>query len=310
VEAIRLTVGEAHSELVPAIGDGEEYRRHTLQARVPLEVTAFVHQGPATALGLLRLDLVFQLRLSQAGDNVRIETRSGGVDDLRGALEVTVGGSHQTIYAHELGPLLATAAERLIERIGPLQIPLIPPERTMGVMPIVSEVHADATRRQVSIGFHLRPAGLWESYVDRLGGDYDRIEMEDAEPALCQRACEADPRCRAWTYVRPDDQVLQAQCWLKDRVPTRALASCCISGVVPEYGVDRPGADFAAPGIDVPVLIDQGSLENCQSLCRGFAQCRAWTYVPPGVQGAQARCWLKNAIPDPVRDDCCVSGVN
>ena len=37
--------------------------------------------------------------------------------------------------------------------------------------------------------------------------------------------------------------------------------------------------------------------------------CVAFTYVNPGVQGPRARCWLKGAVPAPVPDACCVSGV-
>lgn len=38
-------------------------------------------------------------------------------------------------------------------------------------------------------------------------------------------------------------------------------------------------------------------------------QCVAWTYVNPGVQGPQARCWLKSAVPAPRPSTCCVSGI-
>ena len=62
-----------------------------------------------------------------------------------------------------------------------------------------------------------------------------------------------------------------------------------------EYGVDRPGGDyrnfelqFDAPGL-------------CAGQCAQEAQCRAWTYVKPGVQGPKARCWLKNVVPPPVQ---------
>ena len=47
----------------------------------------------------------------------------------------------------------------------------------------------------------------------------------------------------------------------------------------------------------------------CQSACRSDAICVAWTYVQPGVQGPQARCWLKNREPRQFRSACCVAGV-
>lgn len=70
-----------------------------------------------------------------------------------------------------------------------------------------------------------------------------------------------------------------------------------------EHGVDRPGSDFrnfalqnANPGL-------------CRSACVNDRQCRAWTYVKPGHQGPQARCWLKTGAPPPQSSSCCTSGV-
>jgi hypothetical protein len=37
--------------------------------------------------------------------------------------------------------------------------------------------------------------------------------------------------------------------------------------------------------------------------------CRAWTFVKPGVQGPQARCWLKHQAPEARPHPCCISGV-
>ena len=78
-----------------------------------------------------------------------------------------------------------------------------------------------------------------------------------------------------------------------------------------EYRTNRPGSDFDVPGMfDMPILLDRASPETCQSLCRGIGQCRAWTYVLPGFQGPEARCWLKEAVPPPIEDDCCISGID
>jgi hypothetical protein len=35
----------------------------------------------------------------------------------------------------------------------------------------------------------------------------------------------------------------------------------------------------------------------------------AFTYVNPGVQGPNARCWLKHAVPRSIPNACCTSGV-
>ena len=79
--------------------------------------------------------------------------------------------------------------------------------------------------------------------------------------------------------------------------------------VAPEQGstfepdIDRPGIDYKS--FDLPAA-EPGL---CQRACLDEGNCRAWTYVKPGVQGTGARCWLKNAVPAPTPNQCCVSGV-
>ena len=73
-------------------------------------------------------------------------------------------------------------------------------------------------------------------------------------------------------------------------------------GVMWEQGVDRPGSDLANFDLDK----DDPAL--CQEACFLNPECKAWTYVHRGIQGAQPRCWLKNAIPEAVPNDCCISG--
>jgi hypothetical protein len=70
-----------------------------------------------------------------------------------------------------------------------------------------------------------------------------------------------------------------------------------------EHNTDRPGRDYR----DIDLSRPDPSL--CRDLCAGDPQCKAYTYVKPGVQGSSARCWLKTSIPDAVESDCCVSGV-
>lgn len=69
-----------------------------------------------------------------------------------------------------------------------------------------------------------------------------------------------------------------------------------------EADTNRNGSDYAS--FDLPTANPQ----ICSERCRGDAQCRAWTYVKPGVQGANARCYLKNPAPEPTRSTCCISG--
>jgi hypothetical protein len=70
-----------------------------------------------------------------------------------------------------------------------------------------------------------------------------------------------------------------------------------------EQNVNRPGGDyrnFELKSAD-PAL--------CGGACLMESQCRAFTYVRPGLQGAAAHCWLKNSVPGPTAHPCCTSGV-
>lgn len=77
--------------------------------------------------------------------------------------------------------------------------------------------------------------------------------------------------------------------------PTQAAGSL-------EIDTDRPGSDLH--GFNVA----QANPAMCQSSCTNDAQCVAWTYVKPGIQGPAPRCYLKNAVPASTRNACCVSG--
>ena len=70
-----------------------------------------------------------------------------------------------------------------------------------------------------------------------------------------------------------------------------------------EPDVDRRGQDYR--NFD----LQEARPELCESECVRDGECKAFTYVKPGQQGPSARCWLKSAVPLPVSDACCVSGV-
>jgi len=82
----------------------------------------------------------------------------------------------------------------------------------------------------------------------------------------------------------------------KDREPT-SLKPAWV-----EPDVDRPGSDFK-------ILWLRGGVEACQEACSQNPQCKSYTYVREGVAGRLEGCWLKNGVPPPVEDGCCVSGV-
>ena len=69
-----------------------------------------------------------------------------------------------------------------------------------------------------------------------------------------------------------------------------------------EPEVDRPGSDFQ-------ILWLRGGPGECQEACAQNPRCRSYTYVREGVRGRPEGCWLKDDVPPPVDDGCCVSGV-
>lgn len=71
-----------------------------------------------------------------------------------------------------------------------------------------------------------------------------------------------------------------------------------------EKDVNRLGLDYRDFDLDQP------DAQLCADACAADAKCKAWTYVHPGWQGDKARCWLKDPVPLPRKDEtCCVSGV-
>ncbi len=73
--------------------------------------------------------------------------------------------------------------------------------------------------------------------TDRPGMDYRGFDLPSNDPMLCQKACNHDPKCKAWTFVKPNTiQGPRPRCWLKHAVPPAHYAPCCVSGVkdIPE----------------------------------------------------------------------------
>jgi hypothetical protein len=75
--------------------------------------------------------------------------------------------------------------------------------------------------------------GRIEYGIDRPGGDYRSFDTPpQPDGATCARACAADARCRAWTYLRGGYGTAGPRCYLKSRVTRPHARPCCISGVV------------------------------------------------------------------------------
>lgn len=84
---------------------------------------------------------------------------------------------------------------------------------------------------------------------------------------------------------------------------TAASPDTLLVGPSMEPDTNRPGGDYRSfePAEARPEL--------CQEACARDPECKAYTYVKPGVQGPGAVCWLKSAVPVASPSDCCVSGV-
>jgi PAN domain len=75
--------------------------------------------------------------------------------------------------------------------------------------------------------------GPIEYSIDRVGGDYRNFETPpETTGKACLEACQAEARCRAWTYLRPGYESTTARCFLKDRLTRPRHKPCCVSGVV------------------------------------------------------------------------------
>ncbi|MBN2517000.1 MAG: PAN domain-containing protein [Deltaproteobacteria bacterium] len=66
--------------------------------------------------------------------------------------------------------------------------------------------------------------------TDLPGKDYKVFYLDKAHMFDCMKACLADPKCKAWTYVKPGYQGPKGRCYLKSAVPPSVPNKCCMSG--------------------------------------------------------------------------------
>jgi hypothetical protein len=75
--------------------------------------------------------------------------------------------------------------------------------------------------------------GAVEASTDRFGGDYHNFEMKaDDDEDVCKQACDADNKCRAWTYSRPGYAGKEPHCFLKNQIKPPRRKPGFSSGVV------------------------------------------------------------------------------
>lgn len=109
---------------------------------------------------------------------------------------------------------------------------------------------ATATRPLNGAVSGIKVMGPVERGLDRPGEDlHSGIPSDD--PPTCLRACQGEPRCWAWTWVKPKDKGKGA-CWLKGNSPAAVRNDCCFSGirvVAATESVDGSSARRSEPSI-------------------------------------------------------------
>ena len=81
-----------------------------------------------------------------------------------------------------------------------------------------------------------------EVNMDRPGGDYKSFQPMKSKSSpveVCRDACSSDPKCLAYTYVKPGVQGQTARCYLKSSIPPAVSNQCCISDVKSDGGGGR-----------------------------------------------------------------------
>mgnify|MGYP000854867016 FL=1 len=152
--------------------------------------------------------------------------------------------------------------------------------------------------------------------TNRPGSDYKDFDLTNRDACECRDACNKDATCKAYTYVKSGAQGEKPRCWLKNSVPEAKSDVDCISGIKKsgsgtttgcndpdmEIDTDRPGSNYKNFDLSSPNPCE------CRDGCNKDTACKAYTYVKPGIQGQNARCWLKNSVPGKVQNTDCISG--
>lgn len=110
---------------------------------------------------------------------------------------------------------------------GAMPDPLPKPGAMPDPLPAPTLLNDSSSREHAAIrsGFDFEPD------TDRPGKDYKNVDLSAPDPNLCRQECIGDPKCKAFTYVKPGIQGAKARCWLKHGVPQAKISSCCVSGI-------------------------------------------------------------------------------
>ena len=116
----------------------------------------------------------------------------------------------------------------------------------------------------------IKVMGPFELGLDRPGGDMS--PGFPSSPLSCRRACQLEPKCWAWTFVKPATQSEEGMCWLKGETPEARASDCCISGI----RVVAPPVGPNAPTVEPTELQErQDKARSVKQLRQGVAKLRA-----------------------------------
>lgn len=170
-----------------------------------------------------------------------------------------------------------------------------------GTFPTWNDIFSDVSYYKPQI---LGVISQWESWnglevgIDRPGMDYSSFVTSTAN--LCRQSCITDNSCRAFTWSSSSHV-----CWLKSGVPDWIPNETTTSGynLDKETGYDRGGSDTRS--LDLP----RADPDLCLAECARDSACLAYTYVVPGAQGPNARCWIKSGVGTAVTNSYTTSGI-
>ncbi len=139
--------------------------------------------------------------------------------------------------------------------------------------------------------------------------------------ADCDNACAKDPKCMAYTWVKPGVQGTDVVCWLKSAVPNPTQNPDCVSGA--RKGITVTGLFDIKQGIDMRAghayrnLSMKSDPFECEKTCASDPKCLSYTQAvvslgspKPGLPAtAIATCSLMSDVSNPTQNPDCVSGV-
>lgn len=150
-----------------------------------------------------------------------------------------------------------------------------------------------------------------------LGGDYKNLVLMPGENCeKCMEECLKDPDCKAYTYVKPGVQGLNARCWLKSSVSTPVSDPNCTSGIKTITDkISEPDISYHE-NIDIPGnnlrsfdLVKGETCQKCIEESMKEKDCVAYTFTKPGFQTPYGRCYLKTVANHLVENKNCISGI-